>query len=427
MADKTALTWSGEDPTVAAPHEQQEREPHQVPGPRRRPGAAASLLGVHQPARAWQAGAVTSPAAEWVGRLAARQGSQVTELMRRTAVLPVPPGAWVARQRTAQQLSPVADLARRRVAQQVLAVSSVTEQFCERLREPLGRASGLDILNKRLMEAAGLCTLGQRLSAQLTQASGLQAFRERWNDTLSLRSRGWNPKLLQSCRWTHSIRWSWGPALGRMREQWAEFARVGAGLAQDLALRALLQALEARDAILRGDRQAVVRFIVDWLGWSPTEARVEAVSMVLLEAGWDQVEAIDARATERAWREFRARALQQHRVQRPVWETQVNGERITLLDQPVRLRGRAEPVPFGDLVEDPRAYVELATAEGGYDDPRLEQVLRRLRPADQAVVLAYGLLATSWADAAALCGRPPEDGDKVRCRVKYVRRLLEGR
>jgi hypothetical protein len=38
------------------------------------------------------------------------------------------------------------------------------------------------------MEAAGLCTLGQRLSAQLTQASGLQAFRERWNDTLSLRS-----------------------------------------------------------------------------------------------------------------------------------------------------------------------------------------------------------------------------------------------
>jgi hypothetical protein len=63
--------------------------------------------------------------------------------------------------------------------------------------------------------------------------------------------------------------------------------------------------------------------------------------------------------------------------------------------------------------------------ERGYEDPRLEWVLGRLRPADRTVVLAYGLGGTSWTDAAVFCGRPPEDGDKIRCRVKYARRLLE--
>jgi hypothetical protein len=107
-----------------------------------------------------------------------------------------------------------------------------------------------------------------------------------------------------------------------------------------------------------------------------------------------------------------------------VWATQVNGRSIALLDQPVWPRGRCEPVPLGDLVEDPRALAELAMVERGYEDPRVERVLGRLRQADRIVVLAYGLVATSWADAAVFCGRPPEDGDKVRCRLKHARQLL---
>lgn len=97
-------------------------------------------------------------------------------------------------------------------------------------------------------------------------------------------------------------------------------------------------------------------------------ALAATAATVLLESGWERVEVTDSSATERAWREFRARVLMQHRVQRPVWETQVNGRPIALLDQPVRSRGHAEVVSLGDLVEDPRALAELAAVERGCDE-----------------------------------------------------------
>jgi hypothetical protein len=307
--------------------------------------------------------------------------------------------------------------------------------FGARLHQQVVQAAGLGTLSERPVKLAGLNTFSAQLRRQVAAVSGLSALRplvaqasglRAISERLRLLGQPWRLDLVVPT-WARSIQWPLAPALRRLRELWAELAQASAGLAQDLALRALLAALEVREAVLRGDRQAVVRFVADWLGWAPTEARVEAVSMVVLEPGWEQVQVTDSCATERAWQEFRARALKQHRLQRPVWETQVNGTPVALLDQPVRPRGRAELVPLGDLVDDPRALAELAAVERGYDDPRLEWVLGRLRPADRTVVLAYGLLASSWADAAVFCGRPPEDGDKIRCRVKYARRLLEER
>jgi hypothetical protein len=220
---------------------------------------------------------------------------------------------------------------------------------------------------------------------------------------------------------------SLGPALRRVHELWVGIARAGLGLVRGVACEALLAALDARDAVLRGDRSAVMAFIARWLGWEPIETRVEAVSAVLLEMDWGQVEATDSLATLQAWREFRMRALQQHRVHRPVWETRSGGYYVDLLHRPVRRLESGELVELGDTLADRHAEAALAAVEPGYDDQRLERVLARLRPADRTVVLAFEAGASSWRDAAMFCGRPPEDGDKIRCRVKYVRGLLEGR
>jgi hypothetical protein len=391
MADETVTRSSREDPV---PLTQQEREPCQLLGLRWRAEAAVLPLSTRR---------LVAP------RVALYRSRPVVPVLRvhRMPVFPV------VRAHRVWELQAGA------------AASQLGERVAER--------SGLSVLGRQVAGVAGLAEVGQRLSRQMAEAAGRSQARKLVAEaaglsTLRPLSRQWRlERPVFNGAWARPIQWPLAPALGRIRELGAEVARASTGLAQDLALRALLTALEVRDAVLRGDRPAVARFIADWLGWAPTEGRVEAVSMVLLESGWEEVQATDSSATERAWWEFRARAVQQHRVQRPVWQTQINGRPVALLDQPVRTRGRSELVPLGDLLDDPRALAELAAVERGHQDPRLQWVLGRLRPADRTVVLAYGRGATSWADAAVFCGRLPEDGDKIRCRVRYARRLLEGR
>jgi hypothetical protein len=164
------------------------------------------------------------------------------------------------------------------------------------------------------MEASGFSEQLRRLANQAAFQVGHQ-FHQHLGEAFTM-GQQWRLACPSLPTWAQSIELSLAPAMRRIRELLRELARAGAGLAQDFALLALVKASEVREAVLRGDRPAVVRFIAEWLGWSPTEERVEAVSMALLESCWDGVVATDSCATERAWRAFRARALKQHRVQR---------------------------------------------------------------------------------------------------------------
>ncbi len=64
----------------------------------------------------------------------------------------------------------------------------------------------------------------------------------------------------------------------------------------------------------------------------------------------------------------------------------------------------------------------------GYDDDRLNMLLGRLKPEEQAVVIAYGDGASeTWESAAVAAGLPPEYGEKVRRKCKRERDVIASR
>jgi hypothetical protein len=90
----------------------------------------------------------------------------------------------------------------------------------------------------------------------------------------------------------------------------------------------------ARGAVLDGDIATVKWFIDKWLGLSTTGARVDGASAALLENGWtasttdsELSAVIDAVTT------LRVESKYQHRLHRPVWETQLSGFPVTLLSE----------------------------------------------------------------------------------------------
>ncbi|WAZ26578.1 hypothetical protein STRCI_008172 [Streptomyces cinnabarinus] len=101
----------------------------------------------------------------------------------------------------------------------------------------------------------------------------------------------------------------------------------------------------------------------------------------------------------------------------PVWRRRTRAGRVLSLDA-----GLGNGLSLHDLVA---ADLDLLTrtADGVFDDERLNTVLRGLAPAERAVVFAYAEgEGTTWAEAATTIGSNDPDalGERVRRKAKRL-------
>jgi hypothetical protein len=126
------------------------------------------------------------------------------------------------------------------------------------------------------------------------------------------------------------------PALRAVLRRWCDLARHAGGERRETARLTLAAAMLARGAVLDGDADTVAWFVDRWLGLQPTSYRIDGTSAALLEDGWvwrrvdEEFSAVRDTVTS-----LRIDSLAQHRLHRPVWQTQLRGSPVGLLNQPV--------------------------------------------------------------------------------------------
>lgn len=180
--------------------------------------------------------------------------------------------------------------------------------------------------------------------------------------------------------------------------------------------RALGAALRAQRAVLRGDLEAIVRFLREWLGFKKTpHTLVDAASAVLLEedawlpaglAGDDKLCPLIKKLTVR-----------QHRNFRPLGDTQLCGRSVDSLDRKVKIsRDEAVRVPLVELVPAPPP----PPSEDDISDPRLVWIMDRLTEREQQIVRMKAKEGRTWPDAAVSCGATVKDGQNLRRKVKRL-------
>lgn len=124
------------------------------------------------------------------------------------------------------------------------------------------------------------------------------------------------------------------PLLRRLLKRWCELARRSSGEQGEAARLTLAAAMLTRGAVLDGDSATVKWFIDKWLGLSATEARIDGASAALLENGW-MAPTVDSElsAVIDAVTSLRVDSKYQHRLHRPVWETQLGGFPVSSLSE----------------------------------------------------------------------------------------------
>jgi len=130
------------------------------------------------------------------------------------------------------------------------------------------------------------------------------------------------------------------PALRGVLRRWCDLARHTSGEQRETARLTLAAAMLARGAVLEGDTDTVAWFVDRWLGLQPTSYRIDGTSAALLEDGWvhrrvdEEFSAVRDTVTS-----LRIESVEQHRLHRPVWQTQLRGSLVGLLNDPVGSSG----------------------------------------------------------------------------------------
>jgi hypothetical protein len=185
--------------------------------------------------------------------------------------------------------------------------------------------------------------------------------------------------------------------------------------------RALMAALRARRAVLRGDVEAIVRFLRQWLGFKRTPPTlVDAASSVLLEeAAWLP---IGLEADEKLCPRIRKLTIDEHRNFRFIGDTQLVGRRVDALDRPVTIAD--EPganVTLVDVTPTPPPPPNM----DDISDPRLLWIINKLDERERRILRMKGEEKRTWADAAVPCGLAPADGENLRRKVKRLCKVAD--
>ena len=130
------------------------------------------------------------------------------------------------------------------------------------------------------------------------------------------------------------------PALRTVLRHWCDLAWHASGEQRETARLTLAAAMLARGAVLDGDTDTVTWFVDRWLGLRPTSYRVDGTSAALLEDGWVQRRVDEEFSAARDnVTSLRIESIEQHRLHRPVWQTQLRGTLVGLLNDPIGSSG----------------------------------------------------------------------------------------
>jgi hypothetical protein len=201
--------------------------------------------------------------------------------------------------------------------------------------------------------------------------------------------------------------------VGAALRGWRDLFDFGTLPLRQWGRRALRAALRARQAVLMGRWDEVRAFVREWLDLkNPTVAHVEAAADALLAPDWEPAEDPDddwPLLGYEVLEDLRFRTLRDARSHRWISETQINGQRVALLDKPT-----------GRSVDDGSTLLDLVAAkpepEGlafGIEDERLARVVALMSQEEREVCLLVGDGHT-WGDAAVGAGFPAEFGERVR-------------
>ncbi|MFV8233962.1 hypothetical protein [Mycolicibacterium fortuitum] len=228
-------------------------------------------------------------------------------------------------------------------------------------------------------------------------------------------------------RWTSSMA---GPAawMTEAMRGWSTLADGGHWAAR-LALR---MALSAKRAVMRGDIDAVKRFLCDWLGFTAkhvTPDLVGSASLVLLdEPAWlpDDSLALDYDPIPT----LRKLTLAEHRnCTRMITDPRrrANHQPVISLNKPITTTGSdsGSPTSLLELVA-AKPQPELVAANDDIRDPRVLRVLAKLTDRERRIAEEQGHVGTTWAEAAVACGGTPDEGEKVRRKVKRLSKTATG-
>jgi hypothetical protein len=227
--------------------------------------------------------------------------------------------------------------------------------------------------------------------------------------TLPQLPRGFDPRdILGGIDWTAMQAASRTTAeLHRLLRSWQHtFQTTTDSVLAFLARSGYMAALRARNAVLHGDHEAVAEFIENWLHLKPTPWRIEAVSAALLEEGWE-IEPADALTT------IRIRTTDQHHVLRPVWETQLNGRKVGMLDQPIGTTS----LTLGDLATD-RSTEDVVLEASMHH--AIEVMMGKLNPDEREVAQVYMFGNVDWLQAAEEAGQPRKFGRRVNRKLQRL-------
>jgi len=180
---------------------------------------------------------------------------------------------------------------------------------------------------------------------------------------------------------------------------------------------AATSAMDALTDVLTGKTEALDDFITTWLNRKPDSCRLAATT-ALLEDWWDRVDITDddavineiARAVQRA-----SNAL------KPLWERQVNGQCLEMLDRPINGHG-APHSTLADLASPSRSaeshvldYIDRQFPMVGH--PCVDTVIAKLTDAEARAVWAFAQERIPWHEAARRAGaqNPKRFGDTLSC------------
>ncbi|MGH4028653.1 hypothetical protein ACQB60_06925 [Actinomycetota bacterium Odt1-20B] len=176
---------------------------------------------------------------------------------------------------------------------------------------------------------------------------------------------------------------------------------------------AMREALRARNAAIEGDAALVDTFAGSWLGLARPVAWRAAVEMALL-GEWVHVLGGGVADTPTLVGLLRRDIQTEHRLQQPLWERRIRGQRTALLGSAV-----GEGLILSDLLVGADSPEDVVLAAELFD-PRIVTVLRQLRAPEEAVALLWARTGDAWAHAAAEAGLPAPYGERVRRKLKRL-------
>jgi hypothetical protein len=255
-------------------------------------------------------------------------------------------------------------------------------------------------------------------------ASGFMTYRAKLRQQINSMVDSWNWKLPDITKIVRPI-----AAIVTIVDsiEWPAWSSVTETIVK-LATRAVFwAAVRVREAIIHDENsEEIVRgFMLKALDLFPKgELHVEAAKEALLENAWLKAE------PENVKKVLLKRIRELHRNHRLIGDTELGYHRIVSLQTPLGRAGSDNDLvlTLAEALSDPCSVEDLVLGRPEFRDPRIDRVLKKLKPGERKVADLYAVHdGMTWDRAAAAAGQAPAFGERVRRKLIRLGDEFDGR